>query len=168
MSNLPKRDREKAMIQPQTSLRFCTNQNAAKLQAKKDFQHYCVITGKGPEDRPVAPGYELDPAHVLPAGDFPEVKSCVQNIIPVIRYRHSWRLGFPEGDFGCLDLVDGTSLAPNRKPMDRLRWLVDNINDKFRPAVFERLRLVFLEGSKLYGSKIISRRDEALQILSKA
>jgi len=154
------------VIQPNVNLRFCTNQNAAKLQAKKDFQHYCVVTGLSQEARPVQFGYELDGAHVLGAGDFPEVAKCPDNILPIIRKYHSWRLGGHPAT--CLDLVECSPLAANRKPMARLIWLVENVHEQFRPAVFERLRRLFIEGSKLYGSKIISRRDEALQILSEA
>jgi hypothetical protein len=152
------------MIKPLTKLHFEPTTTAACIKAKRQFHGYCVISGMSPESRPIQRGYELDAAHVLPRSTFPEVAKCVQNILPIIRIRHSWR-GHPKGDFGALDFEVGT-LGVTRTPIDRIKYLVDNVHSEFRPMVFDRLRMLFIEGSKLHnGGAILSRRDEALSIL---
>lgn len=153
------------MIHPATKLRRLDTQNKAKIQAKKDFNWHCIITAWGLEDRPNSTAYDLDPAHLFASGDFPELKSVVENIFPMIRKRHSWRGGFPEGDIGCLDLIDGKSLSSNRGVTDRIRWLVDNTHEKMWDKVRERLILLIIEGAKI-SRGVLSRREEALAIIN--
>jgi hypothetical protein len=156
------------MIRAETKLKFAPTVNAAKIQAKRDFMAYCIITGMSPEHRPTARMFALDGAHAFPASTFPELARCVTNILPIIHYRHSWRSGYPKNDgVGCLDLMDSTMLGSDRNPIERIAWLVEHTHAEFRPQVFERLKLLITEGSKI-SKGVLSRRDEALSILDGA
>lgn len=153
------------MMRKNSKLRFADSVANAKIKAKRDFYGYCCITGLSPEHRPTERLYALDGAHIMPASTFPELAKCVDNVLPIIHYRHSWRSGYPKDDTtGCLDLRDSTSLSSDRTPIQRIKWLVDHVHAEFRPQVFARLRLLITEGAKI-SQKVLSRRDEAMEII---
>jgi len=156
------------MIRPSSALKFHQSVVGACIQAKRDFMAYCVVTGLSPEHRPSDRAYALDAAHIFPRSTFPELAKCVTNLLPIIHYRHSWRSGYPKDDMiGCIDLRDSTMLGSDRTPIQRIQWLSEHTHAEFRPQVFERLRLLLTEGAKI-SRGVLSRRDEALQILSEA
>ena len=153
------------MIRPLTKLRFEATQKAACLKAAKDFHRYCVITGLSPEHRPTLRQYTLDGAHVFPRSTFPDLAKCVENILPMIHYRHSWRSGYHIDDsMGCLDLADSTSLARDRTPSERIEWLTRHVHDDLWPKVKPRLILLVSEGAKV-SKGVLSRRDECLEVI---
>ena len=153
------------MIRPQTKLHFEATQKSACLKAVKEFQRYCVITGLSPEHRPAERRYALDAAHVFPRSTFPELAKCVQNILPIIHYRHSWRAGFLQNDDShCLDLQESSSRGADRTPSERIEWLTRHVHDDLWPKVKPRLILLVSEGAKV-SKGVLSRRDEALEII---
>lgn len=139
------------MIKPETKLRFAATQKAAIIQAKKDFHGYCVISRLSPENRPIDARYTLDGADIFPRSTFPELAKCVENILPMIHYRHSWRYGQEAGDFGCLDLQTPTALSPDRITSDRIKWLSEHLHEDCRPLAIPRLKKLITEGSKISG-----------------
>ena len=153
------------MIRPLTKLNFEATQKAACLKAVKEFQRYCVIIGLSPEHRPTERRYSLDAAHVFPRSTFPELAKCVENILPIIHYRHSWRAGFLHNDdIHCLDLAESTSLGADRTPSERIEWLTRHVHDDLWPKVKPRLIMLVSEGAKV-SKGVLSRRDEALEII---
>lgn len=156
------------MIHPQTRLRFADSVDKAKIQAKRDFHAYCIVTGLSPEHRPLDRKYGLDGAHVFSSSNFPELSKCVENILPIIHYRHSWRSGFEIGDeIKCLDLVDGFTLSSDRVPLERIRWIAKHTHAEFRTMVFYRLKLLLTDGC-LVSQRVRSMSSEALEIIGGA
>ena len=153
------------MIRMPSLLHFEATTKNAELKAKRAFFAYCVITGLSPEYRPAERRYALDAAHILPRSTFPELAKCVENILPIIHYRHNYRGGYPKEDTtGCLDLADSTNLASDRNPIARIRWLVEHVHPEFWPQVQERLTLLMTDGAKI-SRGVLSRREEALEII---
>lgn len=154
------------IMRRETKLRFSERAAGHALAVKKDFQFYCVITGLSPEHRPTSAHYTLDCAHIFPRSTFPELTLCVENGLPIIHYRHSWRYGQQAGDFGCLDLKEPTSLASDRGVTERFEWLAKHTHEDFKPAVSDRLRRLVVEASK-FSASVMHRKRELLAIVDR-
>lgn len=143
------------------NLRYANGVRAMRQAVRNSYQGFCVISGMHRTDSD-AEMYEIDAAHVLPASTFPEVSECIQNGLPIVRYRHCWRL--PGHANGCLDLVNVNGHLRDRKPIERFEWLRDNVQDDFRAQVFDQLRTLVVDASS-FSAVVLANRDRILRIL---
>ena len=109
-----------------TSFTKCHNSNEAKLQAKRDFDFTCVISG----DLHMT---GLAGCHLYSAGTTPQLKSYPINIFPMLPQYH---VGKPD----TLDIaIDGLE----RPVEDRKRWLLEHSHEDM--IGFVRHRLEYLD-----------------------
>lgn len=138
------------MIRPATKLRFVKTTDHAREAGKKDFDYHCIIYGVNRAALGGGGAMGLAGAHVFPASTFPELSRCVENILPITGFRHSWRGKLPDGtNSDCLDIVMTETGGRDRKPLERFTWLRENVHRDYRASVHDRLALLITEGSKL-------------------
>lgn len=116
-------------------LKFAKSADAMREACKKKYNNHCVVTSlprgslgfNGP----------LDGAHIFAAGDFPELAACIQNGLPICRYRHNNPFGFPKDDFmWCLDI---NGYGQPRGHLHRVEWLTKWVHADFKGQVREQL-----------------------------
>lgn len=167
------------MIRPSTKLRFGLDANDMRKKVRKEFDSTCIATGSAGGSGM----YTVCAAHVFPASTFQSVKACLENGLPLIAMIHNYpimenvHIQFLDGDrlphteVGCLDK---TTTGSDRKPLDRLAWLVDYLPSTGWNIAAPRLKLLISEASQFdreiramepEAMSVLSRRDEALEIL---
>jgi len=141
-------------------LKFAKNADAMREACKKPYDNHCIVTSmprgslgfNGP----------LDGAHVFAAGDFTELAKCIQNGLPICRYRHNNPFGFPNGDFQwCLDI---NGHGQPRGALHRVEWLVRWTHGDFRSQVRDQLFDLVYYGAKIC-QKVKAMEDDLIVTL---
>lgn len=122
-------------------LRKADRIESALLQAKADFEFHCLFTATHKNDLASA-GIELDGSHIFEKSTYPNLRCVVENIIPVNRVMHSDRR------VNCLDYIryreaSGAWISRNRKPLERIQFIMTHCHGDYRQRVRERLSVLF-------------------------
>lgn len=148
-----------------TALRFARDVHTMRESVRRSYAGFCVISGEHKTDlQERGEAYILDPAHIFAASTYPEISECIENGLPIIRLRHNWP--FMQHPFGCLD-KEFSIYYPNgrdRRPAERIQWIVDNVHDDFRGRVLSQLITLITEAAT-FSQKVLSQRDKCLEII---
>lgn len=103
----------------------------AKEIAKANYGHYCIVTGLYKRDI-IAMNERLDGCHIYPAGipKYSLLKNEPLNIIPLLASRHS----FGDNTFDYIRFYD-----TERKPHERIEWIVENVCPEFRQQLLKQI-----------------------------
>lgn len=132
-------------------LRYAKTPQEARRRAARDFEGVCIVSGRMRAD--LGSYGPLDPAHVFPASNFPELAKAVDNILPMGHYYHN---GGPHS----IDAIRAYDMP------SRFRWLAEHIHEDYRGLVRVRLEKVLREISP-YSPRIANMADELYEILSR-